>query len=96
MIRQQQAGKAGKVAARPPQNKTGKKHGRGPNRINQREITRTIRGIERAGYMPGHVEIDLPSGRVSIGVAKPSAEPAEANGGNEWDATLGRHDQDQA
>jgi hypothetical protein len=85
MIRQQQAGKAGKVTARPPNKKTRKKHGRGPNRINQREITRTIRGIERAGYEPGHVEIDLPSGRVSIVVAKPGAMRAS---GNPWDEVL--------
>jgi hypothetical protein len=85
MTRQQQAGKAGKMSARPPNKKTGKKHGRGPNRINQREITRTIRGIERAGFMPGQVEIDLPSGRVSIVVTKPGGVPAS---GNPWDEVL--------
>jgi hypothetical protein len=35
--------------------------------------------------MPGQIEIDLPSGRVSIVVAKPGPEPAA---GNPWDEVL--------
>ena len=64
-----------------------RKSGRGTNRFNQRELSRAIKAVTRAGATLDHVEVDPATGRIIVILAKPS-EAENAAGAKAWnDAT---------
>jgi hypothetical protein len=57
---------------------------RGPNRFNQREVTRAVRAAHESGAPVDRVEVDPATGKISVILAKPGGEAA-ADTVNEWD-----------
>jgi hypothetical protein len=60
---------------------------RGPNRFNEREVTRAMRAVERAGKSVDRVEIDPGNGKLVVIVAK-SGKAAQMTRDDETPATL--------
>lgn len=51
---------------------------RGPNRFSEREVTRAMRAVERAGKHIDRVEIDPTSGKLVVILAKSGEVAADA------------------
>jgi hypothetical protein len=63
---------------------------RGPNRFSEREVTRAMRAVERAGKSVDRVEIDPGSGKLVVILAK-LGKAATDNEVENWVSKQGRH-----
>jgi hypothetical protein len=63
---------------------------RGPNRFSEREVTRAMRAVERAGKSIDRVEIDPGNGKLAVILAK-SGEAVTDNEVENWVSKQGRH-----